>query len=181
MEASILACLSIEWLNTSYTVAYVMAAASTVVVVACLVVEVRRKRFSWLAVYAPLLILQPAWRLAWGEITRHGLRPMSSDCGFGNRGESIFLTAVLVAVLVVLVRGHLSKRLFLLRLAIICWVIWMLVIPLAWFGLLYFLPAQVEGTVVGGAAACASYALILTLISAVLYIFERLRRRTQGT
>jgi hypothetical protein len=185
---SFLACLSIEWLNTSYTIAYTMAAASTAVVLACLVVEVRRKKFLWLVVYAPLLLLQPAWRLAWEEILTHGLRPGSSDCGLGNRGEAIFLTAMLVAVLVMLLRGHLNKRLFLLRLTVVCWIIQVIIFFPATSTASYLLlskflstdvAAQIDGTVVGGAGRLQWYTLALTLISALLYLLERLRRRTQ--
>src|SRR2546423_15081862 len=135
MEASSLACLSIEWLNGSYLLAYVMGAASTVCVLASFVIEWRRKKFSWLIVYTPLLILQPAWRLVCGEVI-HGSRAGSSDCGFGNRGESIFLTAALVAILVIVIREDLNKRVFLLRLIIVCWIIHVGMFLLGLFGLL---------------------------------------------
>jgi hypothetical protein len=174
-----LACLSVEWLNTSYEVAYVMAAVSTAVVLASLFVEARRKKFSWLAIYAPLLILHPAWRLALGEI-RHGSRQVSADCGFGNRGESIFLTVTLVALFIILSRGRLGKRLFLLRVVTGCWFFHVLVFFLRQSSpLRSLLSAEVLGTIEGGEGAVGVYTVILTLICAVLYLlrYVRLRRR----
>lgn len=186
MKASLLACLSIELLNRSYEIAYVMAATSMLIVLASFVLEFRRKKFSWTVVYVPLLILQPGWRLAWGEIRSHGLRAMSADCGFGNRGESIILTILLLAVLIALVRGRLSKRVFLFRLTIVCWIFHVLV----FFGLrissslylflLKVLPSgadEVEGTISGGDANLRGFTLISTIVFAVLYVIERIPRR----
>src|SRR5882724_808103 len=182
------ACLSIEWLYTSYTVAYVMGVASIAVVLASLGIEVRRWRFSWLILYTPLLILQPGWRLLWGDIIYHGVRPASSDCGLGNRGESIFLTVTLAAILIVLIRGNLSRRTFLLRLTMGCWIFHALVFFLerstihdSFLSNLvsHDVADQVLGTVEGGAAGVGWYTLVLTLICAVLWLIERVRRRTQ--
>ncbi len=164
-----------------------MAAAAVAVVVAALVVAWRRRTFSWLAVCIVLLLLQPAWRLAWGEII-NGSRAASSDCGFGNRGESIFLAATLGAVLVMLIRGDVSKRLFLLRLTVVCWIIHVLVFLLGISqGLSSFLFAvfsadvatQTLGTIEAGAGRISRYTIVLTVCCAFLYILERRRRRVQ--
>jgi len=156
-----------------------MAEASIAIVIVCFVIEFRRKNFSWLAIYAPLLIFQPAWRLAWGEIKLHGLRPPSADCDFGNRGESIFLTATLLAVLLALVRGGVSKRLFLLGLTIFCWLFNVLVLPLDVYALLNWLPPKVGFTIAAGAGHIISYTFALMFVSGFLYILEHFRRRAQ--
>lgn len=119
-----LACLSIEWLNTSYQVAYCTAAFAATAVFVSLIVEWRRGSFSWLAIYVGALVLHPAWRLSYEEVF-HGWRAASSDCGYGNRFFSVALLLTTAAVMVlVLCRSTISRRLFLLVLASGCWLIY---------------------------------------------------------
>jgi hypothetical protein len=155
------------------------------VVLACLLIEARRNKYSWLVIYTPLLLLQPAWRLAWGEV-RHGGRTMSADCGFGDRGESIFLALMLVAIFVVLVRGDSSKRLFFLILTIVCSITYVLAFVLGLTPLPFAIlsrvvspevAGQVWGSVEGGAGRLSSYAVMFAVICAILYVQERRRSR----
>lgn len=179
----LLACLSVEYLNTSYVIAYAMAAISTVVVLASLAIEWRRKKFSWLILYAPLLILQPAWRLAWNEIHR-GWRAASADCGFGNRGESIFLMLTFVVIFVAILRGNVTKRLFLLRLTVVCSIIYGVIFVLSYtpfpFAVLSSVlspevAGPVWGTMAGGAWRLSSYIIVFSVICLALYLNGRFR------
>jgi hypothetical protein len=188
MIASPLACLSIEWLNTSYTVSYVMAAVSFAITLGCFVVAWRRNAFSWLILGILLLLCQPAWQLAWGEML-NGSRAASGDCGFGKRGESVFLTAVLAAILLIQIRGNVSKRSFIFRVTIACWALHAFAFILSRSQLLNsalfaaFPPdmgAQVFGTIEAGSGNVILYTIVLTLCCAVLYWIERRRRRLQS-
>lgn len=149
-----------------------MAGGSTIIVFALLAIEFRRKKFSWFVVYAPFLLLQPAWRLAWNEI-HDGWRAASSDCGFGNRGECIFLTTTLVAIFVVILRGDVTKRPFLLRLTIVCAIINALIFvlsytsfPFATFGLIW--------RIVEGGANLSGYVVTFVLICLSLYMQSKM-------
>ena len=188
MIASFLACLSIEWLNASYTISYIMGAVSFAIALACVVVAWRRKAFSWLAVCAVLLVCHPAWQLAWGEML-HGSRAASGDCGFGKRGESIFLAGALALTLVMLVRGNLSKRSFIFRLTIACWAIHVFAFFLSRSQLLNSvlyamvspdIGTQTFGTIEAGSGYITPYTLVLTICCIVLYWVDRRRRRLQS-
>jgi hypothetical protein len=117
-----LACLAEGWvIDTSYRIAYWGAGLSAAVALASFIVEFWRGRFSWLPVYAALLLPHPGWRLGWREF-RDSVRAVSSDCGYGNR---FIATALLVAtvsvLLLVLLRPGFSQRLYLVLLAAACW------------------------------------------------------------
>jgi hypothetical protein len=188
MIASFLACLSIEWLNTSYTISYITAAVSLALALACVVIAWRRKVFFWLAICATVLVCHPAWRLAWAEMLK-GSRAATADCGFGARGESIFLTAVATAILLILVRGKPSKRSFIFILTIACWAIHALAFALnrselltsALYGMLSpDMGTQIFATIEAGSGRITLYTLVLTLCCGGLYLLERRRRRLRS-
>lgn len=180
---TLLACQApIEVLKSNIETAYVMAAVSAAVVSVSLFVEWRRKRFSWFVVYAPLFILHPAWQLAWAAIQND--TRVSADCFSGARGESIFLTAILIAMLSVMVHGGVSKRLFLLRAMVIFWTFYALhfffIFPLGEIllpDLSHYLMGQIEGTFISDALRGVAHAVILTAVCAILYLLEALRKR----
>jgi hypothetical protein len=180
-------CLSIDWLNTSYRVSYIMAAVSLLLVVVLLAVELRNRSVSWPAIYIPLLVLQPGWRLAWGELMRHGMREASSDCGFANRAESIFLTATLFAIVIIVFMKGANKRSFLFYWTAICWSICVVVAILGYSSLPFAflssvassdLAGQILGTMDGAGARLGGYAIILTGICIGLFVTKHVRRRS---
>jgi hypothetical protein len=165
-----------------------MAAVSFAIALACVVVARRRKAFSWLVMCAALLVFHPAWQLAWGEML-NGSRAASADCGFGKRGESIFLTAALAAILLMLIRGNLSKRSFIFGLTIACWAIHVIAFVLNRSQLLNSvlyavvppdIGTQTFGTIEAGSGHISPYTLVLTLCCVVLYWVEWRRRRIQS-
>jgi hypothetical protein len=177
---TLLACLAPkEVIIRNIEIAYVMAALSAALVSVSLFVEWRRKKFSWLIVYAPLLMLHPAWQLGLDEIRNGGGR-VSADCFFGASGESIFLTAMLIAVVFVMFPGGVSKRLFLLRAMLTFWTIFALQFffitaldKMLLRVLSHDLVDQIDATIRAG----TGYAVILTAVCGVLYLIEALRKR----
>ena len=127
-----LACQSLELVHRNLLAVDYSGACAAVIFLACFANEWRRSKFSWLPLYAPLLILHPVWPQAWGNIMSPEFRALSADCFFGDKGESIFLTATLLAVLITIVRRTVSIRSFLLRLTIVGWTIIILMRFLNW-------------------------------------------------
>jgi hypothetical protein len=170
-----LACSSIEYLNLSYTIAYITVGGGAVVVIVSFLVELRRKRFSWLPIYTLMLACYPAWRLLYEDAFLRPWRPGIADCGFADRGESIFLLIAHIAGLVLISTGRGTKQMFILLLTVSCWV----AIPLSYVGgpapyvLLSkcFSPdtaSQILATLHGAAARMGGwYALPLTFISLI--------------
>ena len=172
----LLACLSPETLNRSYAICYLMVAVSTAFFAIAVFLETKQGLFSWLALYLPVWLLQPGWRLGWEEISEHA-RQARADCGFPYRGESIFLMAILGITLIAIAR-HWQKRVFFLRLAIGCWLVHILIFLLTCFSLDYTMAlmispqptaAEISSTIQIGQAGMAPYTVLVTVICCALY------------
>jgi hypothetical protein len=185
----LVACLSPESANLSYKVCYATAVASIAVVSLAFIVEKRRKDFSWLPLYLPLWLLQPGWRLAWDEI-HSGMLPVPADCGFSIRGESIFLFLTLATMLVAIMRSRTVKRVFLLRVVTVCWIVHALALLVRFLPYDYAIfsavlprPVAIEvvDTIEIGQAQTIAYTFALTIVCFALYVYERQNRRvTRG-
>jgi hypothetical protein len=188
VSLTLLACTSTEALNVSYQVAYYTAAFAGAAVAAALFVEWRRRTLAWTPLYIGLLVLQPAWRLGYGEIS-HGWQAVSSDCGYGNRFIAVgLLAATLSALFILLARPDFSRRRFLLLLAAACWLVHLgTFLFLGFFYLPLWLPVAfaantfVQAVIMAiefGEVRLGRFTIILTLISAALSIpWSRLRQR----
>jgi hypothetical protein len=186
----LLGCLAPGWvIDTSYRFAYWGAALSGAAALASFLVEWRRRRFSWLPIYALLLLPHPGWPLGWREIRDH-VRAVSSDCGYSDRFVSMALLSATVSVLlIVLFRPRMSRRLFLVVLAASGWVLHAGTFaffrpPLllaSWF------PASISGSrfaeevvpaIVFGEMQLLRCTICLTFVCAALYIpWHYLRRQ----
>jgi hypothetical protein len=120
----LLGCLAEGWvIDTSYRFAYWGAALSAAAALASFLVQWQRGKFRWLPFYACLLLPHPGWHLGWREIRDHA-RAVSSDCGYSDRFVSMaLLIAAISALLIVLFRPGMSRRLFLLILAGAGWLL----------------------------------------------------------
>lgn len=174
-----IACLAEGWvIDTSYHIAYWGAGLSAAVALASFIVEFRRGRFSWLPLYAALVLPHPGWRLGWREF-RDGVRAVSSDCGYGNR---FIATALLVAtvsvLLLVLFRPGFSRRFFLVLLAAACWALHLATYVFLRPPVVSFLPGSIFGSklaeewvpaIVFGQARIFPFSIVLALLCIALY------------
>ena len=88
----------IQW---SYWIAWSGLAVAAALSVACFTVEVHRRRFRWLLLYAGLVALQPGWSLLGRQELLEGVMHVRADCGFMGRALSLFLLAATLAVSVI--------------------------------------------------------------------------------
>ena len=105
-----LSCQTHAWvIQWSYWIPWAALSAAVALGIACFAVELRRRCFRWLLLYAGLLALHPGWSLLSREELFEGVMHIRADCGYMGRALSIFLLAASLAISVIVFR-HSSVR-----------------------------------------------------------------------
>lgn len=175
--AAFLACMAPPWVHMlSYWIPVSALGVALALGVACFVIELRRRRFRWLVVYAALLALQPGWGLVSQEL-RTGLIRVRADCGYGQRSLSLFLLAAAVAVAVVAWRRPATRRrTFIFGLVVAFTFMNVLGELLLYSTLPPAIPHELYASIFTGFGGPPLLLLLCILACAVLYVVQRFSR-----
>ena len=176
--AAFLACMAPPWVHMrSYWIPVSVLGGALALAVACLVIELRRRRFRWLVVYAAVLALQPAWELLWQELYGGGIR-VRADCGYSQRSLSLFLLASTIALLIIVWRhSHVQRRSFIFGLAVAFTLFSALAELFFRSGIRAAIPHELYASIFSGFGGEPQHFLVFVSICGVLYVVRHFRRR----
>ena len=162
----------------SFRIAYLALAVAIVLTLTCFVVEMRRRSFRWLAVYAALLALQPLWHVLTWEELRSGFFPVRADCGYGPRSLSLlFLAVTIAAFLVVWRRPSFGRRAFVFRVCLVFTLVSVFQLMTDFLPIFSWIGSHVVWdvymSIFGALGGTAVDILIYTAICVVLYTVQR--------
>ena len=175
--ALFLSCLSAGWvIQWSYWIPWSALALAATLSVACFSLELRRRRFRWLLLYAGLLVLQPGWSLLSREELFEGVMHVRADCGYMGRALSLFLLAATVTVSVIVCRHPaVRRRAYIFGLAAAFTFMSVVGELLPYSRLTQALPHEVYASVFSGFGGPPWFLLLCLLVCALLYVVQRFR------
>ena len=176
MNLELIACLSPGEMWISTQVGYYAATFCIGIAIALIFLSVQQRSWVWAPVYGFLLLLHPAWAMG---VT-------SGDCGMSKRFFSVAVCLVMVAVLTCQTFWpRLSIRRFILVLCGICWIVY---VPIFLSFVLHFplffangLVGTVIQSVVFSSRNILGLALVLSIVSVVLWFFHKVQNRHELT